>query len=64
MHTQKHNEFVFNHKEEQNYVVFREMTVNENYHTNKLSQSLKGKPAFSHLWVLDSYRHISSHMCT
>lgn len=33
------------------------MTANENYHITKLSQSLKGKPVFSHLWVLDSYRH-------
>lgn len=49
MHTHRHNELVFNHKEEQNYVVFREMTANENYHITKLSQSLKGKPVFSHL---------------
>lgn len=33
------------------------MTANENYHITKLSQSLNGKPVFSHLWVLDPYRH-------
>lgn len=37
MHSRTHNGITFGHKEEQNYA------ADENYHTTKLSQSLKGK---------------------